>query len=62
MIASKGQTVRLVTEPRVSATLPVAKVLSIVYAEQPEGSRGVQLDRELGGSKWWLESQLEAAT
>ncbi len=39
-----------------------AKVISLVYLDQPEGSRGVQLDRELGGSKWWLESQLEAAT
>lgn len=40
----------------------VATVLSLTYLDQPEGERGVQLDRELGGSKWWLESALEEAT
>lgn len=38
-----------------------ARVLSLVYTEQPEGERGVQLDRSLGESRWWAESDLEAA-
>lgn len=52
MIAIKGQLVKLLTGN------DSAKVLSIVYQDQPEGGRGVQLDREIGGSRWWLENQL----
>lgn len=70
MIATKGQLVRLTDARRLSLPLyaflgessheGVAKVLSLVYLNQPEGQRGVQLDRNLGSSPWWLESDLES--
>lgn len=56
MIASKGQLVRLIGRPT-----EVAKVLSIVYRHLPEGERGVQLDKELDGSKWHVENMVEDA-
>ena len=73
MICSKGQLVRLTAAAlhRVQHTAVkrdsahehthVAVVLSFVYLDQPEGERGVQLDRDLSGSKWWPEDCLEAA-
>lgn len=69
MICSKGQLVRL-TRDACSVHVDVrkaphdgtARVVSLVYLDQPEGTRGVQLDRPLGGSGWWLESYLEEAT
>ncbi len=61
MIATKGQLVRLVTEPRVGPTAPTARVIEVVYTDQEPGERGVRLSVSLGGSTWWLESDLEAA-
>ncbi len=66
MTCSKGQSVQLCIErfllsPPKSCPYETAKVLSIVYPHLPEGQRGVQLDREIGGSRWWLEGELEPA-
>ncbi len=69
MIATRGQLVRLTPTARAMVahlTRPgydndAARVLSLVYTEQPEGERGVQLDRSLGESRWWAESDLEPA-
>ena len=64
MICYKGQLVQLGIEAVILApegkTYGPAKVISLVYLDQPEGQRGVQLDREIGGSRWWLESDVEA--
>ncbi len=70
MIATKGQLVRLVSRVGTRSMTAIrdgrednltARVSSLVYLDQPEGQRGVQVDRDLGGSRWWNESQLEAA-
>lgn len=67
MIAHKGQSVRLTAETNaiilghLRVDTGIAIVKSLAYLDQPEGERGVQLDRELGGSCWWLEGNLEAA-
>ncbi len=64
MIASRNQLVTL-TNAALDATrldyIGRAKVISLVYLDQPEGERGVQLDRELGGSRWWMEQSLQPA-
>ncbi len=57
MICSKGDLVYLPLD----SLRRTAKVVEIVYTDQPPGKRGVKLDRELGGSRWWIESQLKAA-
>lgn len=65
MICSKGQLVRLIPSLQalaLSTNITPVWVLAIVYNERPEGERGVQLSAELGGSRWWLEDQLEEAT
>ncbi len=54
MIASKGQLVRLI------GGTDTAKVSSIIYSDQPEGDRGVRLDKPLDGSVWAMESDLES--
>lgn len=68
MIATKGQLVRLTAAARRKPApygrandTRAAKVLCIVYPDQPEGQRGVQLDRPLGESNWQIESDLEEA-
>ena len=65
MIATKGHLVRLTNAAMDSTKLDYtgrAMVVSLVYLDQPEGERGVQLDHDLGGSRWWNEGDLEAAT
>lgn len=65
MIASKNQLVQLRAHLRhLCQSTPAghAKVMSLVYVDRPEGERGVQLDKALGGSKWWSEQDLEPAT
>ncbi len=57
MICHKGQLVYL---PIDSLRKP-ARVMEIVYMDQPPGERGVRLDRELHGSRWWMEDRLKAA-
>ncbi len=60
MIASKGQTVRLI------GALDTATVVSVLtsgpgYEALPEGERGVKLSAPLDGSVWSTEDQLEGA-
>ncbi len=71
MIASKGQLVRLVTRKGTRSMTAIhdgrednhtARVRCLVYLDQPEGERGVGLERDLGGSSWWNEQDLEPAT
>ncbi len=69
MIATKTQLVRLIPGTITSSTAirdgrennRTARVSCLVYLDQPPGERGVQVDRDLGGSRWWNESDLEAA-
>lgn len=65
MITHKTQLIRLTAETNAilgsRADRGTAKVLSLTYLHQPEGERGVQIDRELGGSCWWCEWHIEAA-
>ncbi len=64
MISHKGQLVTFTNATLDASGLDHvgrAKVVSLVYLDQPEGERGVQLDRDLAGSRWWGEWQLEAA-
>lgn len=62
MTCSKGQIVTL-TDTAMAGLDCVgrARVIEIVYTEQPLGQRGVRLDQPLNGETWWLESSLEAA-
>ncbi len=65
MIATKGQLVTLTNAAMDATGLDYAgraKIVSLVYLDQPEGERGVQLDRELAGSRWWMEQSLQAAS
>lgn len=64
MICSKGQLVRLTAEANVilgtRADRGTARVKSLTYVEQAlGGERGVRLDRDLAGSCWWREYDLE---
>ncbi len=70
VIATKGQLVRLVSRVGTRSMTAIrdgrddyhtARVVSLVYLDQPEGQRGVQLDRDLGGSRWWNEADLTEA-
>ena len=70
MIVSKNQLVQLNpsiraflsrNNPEIQHTPKIAKVVELTYLDEPEGFRGVRLDKELGGSYWWLESDLEKA-
>lgn len=69
MIASKNQLVRLISRMGTRSMTSIrdgrednhtARVSCLVYLDQPEGERGVQVNRDLGGSRWWNESDLEA--
>ncbi len=69
MIATKGQLVKLVSRKGTRSMTAIrdgrednhtARVLSLVYLDQPEGERGVHLERDLGGCRWWCETDLEA--
>jgi len=71
MVANKGDIVRLVTRVGTRSMTAIrdgrednhtAKVMNLVYLDQPEGQRGVRLDRDLGGSNWWCESDIELDT
>jgi hypothetical protein len=57
MICSKNQLVY----HRIDSLRRPAKVVEIVYADKPPGERGVKLDREIGGSRWHMESDLKPA-
>ena len=64
MILKKGNFVRLTPQTREvikNNNTKKAKILNFTYLNRPEGSRGVQLDTELAGSKWWMEGDLELA-
>ncbi len=65
MICSKGQLVRLTRAAALRHSMhndDTSMVIAIVYPGQPEGERGVQLDKALDGFNWWLEKDLEAVT
>ncbi len=70
MICSKGQLVCLVSRKGTRSISAIhdgrednhtARVRCLVYLDQPEGQRGVGLERDLGGSCWWNENDLELA-
>lgn len=60
MIASKGQSVRLIGQ---SDTATVVLVIGGPgYEALSEGERGVKLSKPLDGSVWTTEEQIEAAS
>lgn len=67
MIATKGQRVQLTDEAvLLSPNTPnvmfgTATVVSI-DTHGAKGERSVYLDRQLGGSSWWAECDLEAVS
>lgn len=70
MIAKKGDKVKLVSRVGTRSMAAIhdgpddfhtATVITLVYLDQPEGQRGVRLDRDLGGTNWWNEEDLMLA-